>query len=204
MSAPTWLNEVCHAEREGLTAPFSYTHEGRILTVATNGHRLVALDADYGCPAAADHLCEARGLPTILAPTPRGVAFDGASFRHFLASVVPIQRPCVACKRTGEVWCSACEGDGCTVCKLEGVVPCLMCRQSPLKPCRVRIDATFFNANYLAYPPEMLGNRPLTLYLNPDPALAAHFYGDGFRLVLMPLRDIGAAALGTFSLGDAP
>lgn len=218
MSAPSWLQAICSQSREtrpNIADPHSVTIDGRTQTVATDGLRMVVLDADYGLSSFEP------STASVLVGTPRGVPFPLAEFRTLVAGLpaAPVFAPCAKCNDSGTVACPECDGEGgtececicghthesrCRHCDNTGSVKC-ECGHTAPPPQYVRIGTHAINVALIAEPPELLGDGPLTVWVSPAPNKPLHFYGDGRRIVIMPvLPGDESHVLATLDLSPSP
>ena len=221
MTAPAWIKAFCSTgnSRTNLSAPITHRRGECVYTVATNGHRLIAIPGEHGFPAAATTLIAGfdRALELPLRAPSR---LDLPAFRAFLAEHVPIREDCSTCGARGSVECSTCDGEGeadcickcghehestCAACDGSGKTPCSACKQGHEDRIVVQIGARFFDARLLARPIEALEGNVAALYEAPiagSPCLRID--GPAGLLVVMGLNDfMGAKSVGRFSIEES-
>jgi hypothetical protein len=181
---------------------------GKIHTVATDGHRLIAVPHDYGCAPFPDDFAPAV-LKLLDAPNGERKPIDLAALRAFVSRIAPPFVWCANCDGEGTAQCPECDGEGfhscvcdcgndhtkdCRYCRGAGEIPCSGCSGKGDSAVRMRIGGQLFNARIIASPPELLSGDVATItHYGQD--RAAVIDGDGWRLVMMPMRECRMSTL---------
>lgn len=169
MSAPTFsldaLRVACgkgDALRDWLNNPMAVTIDGAAWTVATNGHRLLAVRHDYGAGRAPEAIL--KGLLGFHrdAFAPGAIVMPLAPLRAFFADhEPPPEGECPACLGKPDEECEECDGDGevdcecigcghvhqtkCRTCNGTGGWKCPRCAQ-PASKVLVKVGVAVFDA----------------------------------------------------------
>lgn len=171
-------------------------------SVASDGHRLLAILEDYGLPVCA----KTRGVDEWLKEEVTGVAVPMTTLREFVADI-KMQKDCLKCSGTGKVNCDECGGkfrtececpkcgdthEGeCNECNL-GKQTCMDCdaNRSGNFAAHGRISGCLVNRKLLALPFRSLPESLVYIHAT-APEEMLRFYGNGWRLYVMPMRDYG-------------
>jgi hypothetical protein len=217
------LADYCETDgnRIALATPFTVMFADGPHTIATNGLVLMDVIGEHGFPAysAEDPKVGANVTPIIDAlKTADPVPVDIGALRSFVG-VVDTAEPnkCETCDGEEEIECPECDGDcfddcecdcgnvherSCEKCKGEGTVACPNCDPVPPDDDHVRIGARRFRRAILYYAFRYLPNET-ALWHEGGEGRASVLTGDGWRLLLMPMREFDQPVLPTFALSEA-
>lgn len=205
-----WLAEVCKRDDSLATGRPLFAHAWTVgdRTLATNGHRMVELRGAFGFPEASPD--QAKTLLRVMDEEfdGEGVPVDLASLRTFVGADQPLAPPladCPTCENTGAINCDNCDEDDadtcicpdcgdehdcrCDACNGEGEIDCPDCpRGKPSPVDHGRIFGHLFNRLVLRVPLHYLKGDTARWFAK-TPERAHRLDGDGWRLIVMPLRD---------------
>jgi hypothetical protein len=205
--------------RPGLVAPFSVEFEGERWACATDGRRLLAVRGDHGFPLWSDAVPTAPDAAQVLIrPKSQAVPVSIAALRAFAGVPTDTPEPCPTCDGEGRITCAKCEGQGsepctchcgddhdaeCADCDGSGTLPCPTCKpheQQQLRP--ARIGGSMFCRNVVGRATAALPDVP-ALWAQDAPERAGWLFGDGWVVLMMPLRDTGQTGVPVFDLSAA-
>lgn len=213
-----WLADVTAGllSRQSIANPWVTQIDGEAWTVATNGHRLVALRGDYGFGPPHEKVPD---LAPVLKAGSDGDSHlvDLVAFREFIGVAGdPETLPdCEKCKNTGSVDCSECNGlgyveDVCSHCDSDYEKDCEECDEGKVgcgcahdvavrfgqDPIAVYGDS--FNRRLFLLPLRHLTGNWATWRQKKERGAVALLDGGDWRLYVMPIRCDTLGRLATF------
>jgi hypothetical protein len=183
----SWLEGVCLRAvspiGRALRKPFTFTRDGKPLTVATNGHAIVEIPGDHGFPACPENYQEAVGKG-LIAPD-YTASLDLEMLKAFILGAMD-----GACRS-----CDACDSEGET--PVQGERPntmgqwrtCMSCLGASAEPVRVYIGGVLFNARLFEIPLSNLSATNGLRWHNADKEKVAFLDSGEWRIGVMPMRD---------------
>lgn len=202
-----WMRRLCALDprRAAIAVPRLVTLDGRLHTIATNGHACLAVPGIHAGATEFEGddsisrrkfetqvagIYELRGLPRVLSLP---------ALCEFVRVDGPVPVPCPACADARVVACDECAGRGvvryagepsleeCDGCNGDGDAECDLCMGASYPAVVVKLGRLYYNRTVIARAVRNLEGERVEFRQRPEGAPAL-LIGDGWRLALMSMR----------------